>query len=77
MPESLKTAFARRILNLFPAFRRTGGRCTYISDDWKEVRLKLPFNWKTKNAVGTMFGGQHVRGGRSRIHDHAHQDPGA
>ena len=57
MPESLKTSLVRRVLNIYPAFRRTGGRCTYISSDWKEVRVKIPLNWKTRNGVGTIFGG--------------------
>ena len=43
--------------NLFPAFRRTGGRITYIAQDWREVRLKLPLRWHTMNAVGTLYGG--------------------
>ena len=43
--------------NLFPALRRTGGRITYIAKDLKEVAVKIPLNWKTRNYVGTMFGG--------------------
>ncbi len=29
----------------------------YISSDWLNIKIKLPFNWKTKNYHGTMFGG--------------------
>jgi len=43
--------------NLFPAFRRTGGRITYIANDWHEIRLKLPLSWRTMNGVGTLYGG--------------------
>lgn len=43
--------------NLFPAFRGTGARVTYIADDWKEVRVRLPLTWRTRNYVGTIFGG--------------------
>lgn len=57
MPESLKTKFIRWKVNLYPFYRRTGARLTYISDDWKEMRVTLPFNWKTRNRVGTIFGG--------------------
>ena len=32
-------------------------RITYIADDWREVRIKLPLNWRTRNYVGTIFGG--------------------
>ena len=43
--------------NFFPAYRRTGARVTYIADDMFEIRIKLPLNWKTRNYVGTVFGG--------------------
>jgi hypothetical protein len=43
--------------NFFPAFRGTGARVTYIASDFREVRVKLPLNWRTRNYVGTIFGG--------------------
>ena len=43
--------------NLFPAYRGTGARVTYIADDFREVRVRLPLSWRTRNAVGTIFGG--------------------
>lgn len=43
--------------NLFPAYRRTGGRLVYIADDWSEVRIRLRLTWRTRNYVGTLFGG--------------------
>jgi len=57
MPESLTTTFARWGFNFFPAYRGTGARITYISCDWREVRVKVPLNWRTRNYVGTIFGG--------------------
>jgi len=57
MSESIKTRFWRYGLNFFPAFRGTGAKITYISQDFREVKLKLPLNWRTKNYVGTIFGG--------------------
>ena len=42
---------------MFPAYRGTGGRVVYIADDWHEVRVKLPLNWRTRNYVGTIYGG--------------------
>ena len=57
MAESFRSRLARWGFNWFPAFRRTGGRLTYIARDWREVRVKLPLNWMTRNYVGTMFGG--------------------
>lgn len=44
-------------LNFWPCIRRTGGRITYISDDFTELHVKLPLSWQTWNAVGTIFGG--------------------
>jgi acyl-coenzyme A thioesterase PaaI-like protein len=57
MPESWRTRVFRWGFNFFPAFRGTGGRITYIADDWSEVRVKLPLNWRTRNYVGTLYGG--------------------
>ncbi|MGH9795721.1 MAG: DUF4442 domain-containing protein [Candidatus Acidiferrales bacterium] len=57
MAESLRTRLWRCGFNFFPAYRGTGGRVTYIAGDWREVRIKLPLNRRTRNYVGTMFGG--------------------
>ncbi len=43
--------------NLFPAYWGTGARITYIAADWREIRVKLPLTWRTRNYVGTIFGG--------------------
>lgn len=43
--------------NLFPAYRGTGARITYIAADWREVRVRLPLSRRTRNYVGTIFGG--------------------
>ena len=57
MTESSRTRFMRWGFNFFPAYRRTGARITYIAGDLREMRIKLPLNWKTRNYVGTIFGG--------------------
>ena len=57
MPESLRSRITRWGFNLFPAYRGTGARITYVSDDWHEVRIRLPLSWRTRNYVGTIFGG--------------------
>ncbi len=57
MSESLNTRWLRWKFNLFPAYRGTGARITYISSDVREVHVKLPLNWRTRNYVGTIFGG--------------------
>src|SRR5512134_904932 len=28
-----------------------------MSGDWREVHVRLPLNWRTRNYVGTIFGG--------------------
>ncbi len=57
MPESLRSRFYQWGFNLFPAYCATGARITYISHDFREVRIKLPLSWQTRNYVGTIFGG--------------------
>ena len=34
-----------------------GGRVTYIASDFREVRVRLPLSWRTRNYVGTIYGG--------------------
>jgi len=55
--QSWKTWFMTRVMNLYPTYRRTGGRLTFISDDLKEAHIRLKLGWGTKNYVGTMYGG--------------------
>jgi hypothetical protein len=43
--------------NLYPAYWGTGAQITYIADDFREMHLKLPLTWRTRNLVGTLFGG--------------------
>jgi hypothetical protein len=47
----------RRWMNRFPAFRGSGARVDAISKDWHEWTIRLPLNWRTRNFVGTTFGG--------------------
>jgi len=57
MSESFTSRMLRWKFNLFPAYRGTGARVTYIADDFHEVRIRLPLSLRTRNAVGTIFGG--------------------
>lgn len=57
MPESLNTRLYRWGFNFYPAYRGTGAWITYIASDWREVRVRLPLSWQTRNYVGTIFGG--------------------
>jgi acyl-coenzyme A thioesterase PaaI-like protein len=47
----------RWAFNLWPCYRGTGARVTFIAGDWREVRVRLPLSWRTRNYVGTIFGG--------------------
>src|SRR5258706_12887455 len=57
MPESSSSRLMRWKFNLFPAYRGTGARVTYIADVFREARIRLPLSWRTRNAVGTIFSG--------------------
>lgn len=57
MPESFRTRLIRWGFNLFPAYRGTGGRITYIDRDFREVRIEVSLSWRTRNYVGAIFGG--------------------
>ncbi len=56
-PESWRSWRYRWLINLWPCYLGTGGRLTYLAADWREVRVKVPLSWRTKNAYGTHFGG--------------------
>jgi acyl-coenzyme A thioesterase PaaI-like protein len=55
--ESFASRRLRWTFNLIPAYRGTGARVTYVASDFREVRVELPLSWRTRNYVGTIFGG--------------------
>lgn len=57
MPESFQTKLDRFKFNFFPAYRGTGARVVYISENYREISVKIPLNWRTRNYVGTIYGG--------------------
>ena len=57
MAESWATRWARWGFNCFPAYWCTGARITHIASDWSELHVRLPLSWRTRNYVGTIFGG--------------------
>jgi acyl-coenzyme A thioesterase PaaI-like protein len=57
VPESFRTRLLRWRFNLFPAYRGTGARVRYIAHDMHEIVVELPLSWRTRNYVGTIFGG--------------------
>jgi acyl-coenzyme A thioesterase PaaI-like protein len=46
-----------RMFNYWPAIRGSGVRVTHVARDWTELRVRLKLNWRTRNYVGTIFGG--------------------
>lgn len=57
MSESIKSRLTRYLFNFAPVLRGTGMWISYISSDWREIRVKLPLTIFTRNYVGTIFGG--------------------
>ena len=57
MSESFASKIDRWKFNLFPAYRGSGARIVYIADDYREIRVKIPLTWRTRNYVGTIYGG--------------------
>jgi hypothetical protein len=47
----------RLSFNLHPAYRRTGGRVVYVAPDLSHIRVNLPLSWRTRNPVGSLYGG--------------------
>lgn len=54
---SWRARFMRLGFNLMPAFRGTGGRVEHVAPDLTHVRVRLPLSWRTRNAVGSIYGG--------------------
>lgn len=62
MAESFSSKIDRIKFNLFPAYRGTGARVAFISDDYREIKVKIPLSWRTKNYVSTIYGGSMYAG---------------
>ncbi|NJA88602.1 DUF4442 domain-containing protein [Rhodocyclus tenuis] len=57
IPPRWRPALFRFGLNLFPAYRATGGRVVAVAPDMLGARVRLPLGWRTCNGAGTTFGG--------------------
>ena len=55
--ENLKSRLYRFAFNIWPCFFGTGATVTYIAHDFSFIRVRLRLNWRTRNRVGTIFGG--------------------
>jgi acyl-coenzyme A thioesterase PaaI-like protein len=62
MPENFASKIDRWKFNIFPAYRGSGARVLYISADYREMRVKIPLSWRTRNYVGTIYGGSMYAG---------------
>lgn len=52
-----KSTLFRVGFNISPMYRRSTGRLTFVSDDLKQVDIRVKLNYKNVNYAGTMFGG--------------------
>lgn len=57
MAESWKIKLLRWRFNWYPAFRNTGARVVFISEDMLEAKVRLPLCRATRNLHDTIFGG--------------------
>ena len=57
VPPAWRARMMRMGFNLHPAFRGTGGRVEHIAPDLSHLRVRLPLSWRTRNVVGSIFGG--------------------
>lgn len=53
----MKAKTLRRIINLWPPLFFNAISVTYISDNFREIDVKLKLRWYNRNNVGTQFGG--------------------
>jgi len=54
---ALRAFIFRLGFNLWPCIRGSGGRVVHLAPDFSRITVRLPLNWRTRNAVGTIFGG--------------------
>ena len=55
--QGLRATLVRIGISHFPAYWMTGGRVVELEPDFSHARVALPLKWRTKNVVGTTFGG--------------------
>jgi acyl-coenzyme A thioesterase PaaI-like protein len=55
--ESSRSAWMRRAFNFWPCIFCSGGKVTFIAGDYKELHVSLKLGIRTRNRVGTVYGG--------------------
>jgi acyl-coenzyme A thioesterase PaaI-like protein len=53
----MKPTRLKRLMNVWPPFVFSGVRVLDISEDWRQVTVRLRQRWFNRNYVGTHFGG--------------------
>lgn len=57
MNKKISSELTRLALNFWPCIRGAGGRIIYLAPDYTHLTVKLSLSWRTRNVVGTIFGG--------------------
>ncbi len=57
LPPNWRARMIRLTFNLHPAYRGTGGRVVHVAPDLSHIRVSLPLSWRTRNLVGSLYGG--------------------
>lgn len=55
--ESRRSRLMRMSFNFWPCIWCSGGKVEFIASDFKEVHVSLKLNIRTRNRVGTVYGG--------------------
>lgn len=57
LPPAWRSRLTKLGYNWFPAFRSNGGWIEHVSADLTHIRVRLPNTWRTRNIVGSTYGG--------------------
>lgn len=57
MKRTLYIQLYRFLVNLWPCIWSTGGRVIYLAEDFTKLTVRLKLKIRTRNVVGTIFGG--------------------
>lgn len=57
MKKKLETFTSKLMLNWWPSIGRAGGKVIFLSEDYMHLKVRLKLGWKTRNIVGTIYGG--------------------
>lgn len=55
--QKARARFHRFVINSWPCIRGGGGRVTQLSPDYTRLTVRLKLGWRTRNVVGTIYGG--------------------